>query len=207
MKKIIIIASFLFMLLPFDANADVCSEAKTDADKITYNYKIIYDKHNNAYFKIDFKNVTSKVYFEDERGREVKSNSFNVEANSLSRTIEIPIYDYNLTCEDPVRIINIVLPSYNVYANSSLCKGIESYKYCNVINSGNLSNDELEEKINMFRNELKEQGYLKEINEDTNDFNYILKNVFIIINIFLLLILVIVIFYFLKLTKKIRRKL
>lgn len=190
MERIIKFIIISLCFIPIYINADVCSEAKNDADKITYSYKVIYDVLDDAYFKVELKNLTDKLYIEDEYGKELKKNTFKVFRNSEPQEVEVPIYDKNLTCEEPVKILKINLPTYNRLSKDKICQGIEDYKYCKETLEENISEEQLRSNINSFKKSLKDKGLLKEeIKEEKSRSTIIiiLINIALILAIFIIL--------------------
>lgn len=158
---------FMLMLLTFptfinaNANADVCSKAKNDAAKVKASYKFMY-KEGLPAFKITLSNMTKNIAAVDINGADNRTGVMYADAILESYTVQIPIYDYNYTCETPARIISIKLPQYNEYADMDICSDIKDYKYCQRILTEDIKISDIYDKLVAYKTALNKSNNQKQ---------------------------------------------
>lgn len=169
MEKILKIVFCICCLFPIILKADMCSDLKSDAAKVTASYKFMY-KEGLPTFKITLNNMTKNIAIVTPDDSECKDNCvIYAEAVLSSYNVDIRIYDYNYTCKTPVRTLNIKLPQYNQYSNMDICKDIKKYKYCAEIFTEDTDVVEIHEKIINYKKALIKEDKIDVKEEELNE--------------------------------------
>lgn len=133
---------------------------------ITHDY---YIQNNQAYFNITLTNLVPEVYFIDSNSK-IKytyANTQNGQITIYGQTNTQVSYRFysNLNMCPGIKLSTkyYKLPTYNIYYNNDLCKGIETYNLCKKWTKNNYSYDEFKELIIDYKNKKAEQESKKEV--------------------------------------------
>lgn len=176
-KKIFLL--LILLLIPIKINAIVISGCKTQVlsnlkslasnVNLSYTYEI---KNNNAYFKITINNITDKIYIVDNLGNKYTYNNSNKgeiitnEYKDINK-ISFRIYSSVPDCMDDLLITKYInLPTYNIYYNDPVCKGIEDYKLCQRWATQTLGYEEFVQEVNNYK--IKKNTNIVDNNKNAN---------------------------------------
>ena len=163
---------FLLVFIPHKVNV-LCEDSElVRLSKLAQNVKFSYTyNENTSKFTITVTNTTKDLNIEY-INKEKKYNSdkeLNF-YNLYSGKHTFMIYSKSSTCSGEYLITKYVnLPYYNTLYNSSVCNGIENYKYCQKWNAVNSNREINYRKILEYKNELlKEQNEIVIVQSDEN---------------------------------------
>lgn len=169
MKKIVIF--LLFVLFPLNVEAYYCDyEDYNNMQKKALNVNIMTDYEiidDNATFTVTIYNLDESHYIIDTKN----SKTYNYNGtDSLKIIITNPgvysfeVYSTDNYCDDTYLYkLFAEIPTYNKYYKDDLCKGIESYKYCQRWFSSKITYEEFKRGVNEYKNSFKEEKIEEEI--------------------------------------------
>lgn len=165
---------FLFLLLcfPFGVKAycDVTNTPRLQkiANNLTFSYDYI-EKDDGVTFNVTFYNMNKYLYIVDINNKMTykfnNNNSISINGYKDGTKIEYRIYADAMCKDEYLKTIYINLPTYNKYYTDELCKGIESYKYCNKWVSATFTYYDFNQAIKAYKESLIEDEPI--ITEDT----------------------------------------
>lgn len=160
-KKIYFFILIIILVMPISSKAACSIEEKAKLKQIVSNVNMSYNyeiKNNSAVFSIKFNNVNSQIYFKDKNG-----NSYYGNENG-----EVILYNYNSgksysfdfygtqSCmSESVGKLYTTLPTYNPYYKLNVCDDAKEYKLCQKWVSHSLGRNEFIEKVNEYKNVIK----------------------------------------------------
>ena len=164
MYKKILFVICLFVLLPINAKALMCSnekkskfreQAKNIAVNYTYN-----ETDSDITFNIKFDNIPSDFYIYDVNTGDVYypdgASSVLISNVQKNKSYKYWVYTTDALCEKETLYTHyITIPGYNRYYKDALCKGIEDYKLCNKWLSVNMSYEEWKKEVNKYIDSFK----------------------------------------------------
>ena len=161
MKKIL----FMFLIMFVFSNAKAyCSSEETSRlsrmiNNININYEYNYDSNN---FVVTFSNITSDfiVTYMNEGNDYVSYDELEFD-NVLSGNHRFKIYSKK--CNSISIIRDVTLPHYNEFFNSSECKNIQDYSYCNKWLPNEISYDIFKEKVDKYKETINKPTEQEEI--------------------------------------------
>lgn len=162
--------------------------------KIKYNYGIIDDEMIENNIMDDEEIDESEIEIVEEIMAE---NGILTIKDVEGRNIEFNVY-YRTCDSEFMRSIKIDLPKYNAYADNPLCEGIseEEIEMCGSWYQGEVTEETLKEKVEEYKEKLKQQEIEQEKNDTTINKikDFLLKYyIYIIVAIVLIVITTIII--------------
>lgn len=174
MKKIYLLFFLVCILIfPCVTNADVCSDAKKDAEKLEYKFELFLEEGVFPKYKTTLKNFTKNLGVLEPTNQQNTTGVFTVDGAGSYYTQDISIYDRNFTCSEPVRILKLEVPLYNEYSEMTICEDIMDYKYCQPVIYEKVTLSEVLDNIKNFRNEMINREQIE--NKDYEETPYIDK--------------------------------
>ena len=123
------------------------------------NVNFAYRYHETKYsvnFEVTVLNLTNEIYMIDRSsGKYYYANNedFTISNYLSGKTIQFDFYARNTECgEDALLTKYVVLPSFNPYYTSNLCKGIESFALCQKWLKQNMTYKEFHEGVTAYLN-------------------------------------------------------
>ena len=181
-KKILLVFA-LFILLPTNVNAIMCSNDRKavfreQAKNIAVNYTYV-ELDNDVVFNIKFDNIPSDFYLYDvDTGAKYYPDGessvllMNAEKN---KSYKFWVYVDDALCQEETLYTHyITIPGYNVYSKDKLCEGIETYKLCNKWININLSYDEWKKEVNDYIKSLNKRQIEDEKEEPKGVLEYVM---------------------------------
>ncbi len=184
--RFFIIPILVFVLLfacPKVYATDDCDYAEQNRlNALASNVKASYSvsEEPEVYFTININNLTSEVYAmvkssEDKEYTEYKyseENGGNISFTSseIYKKVDfsILIYAYNPYCDrNELRTITITTPRYNPYYNYSICSDVRDFYLCQKWSDFEISYDELVNRVNDYKESLKEDDVKEEETKDS----------------------------------------
>jgi len=178
MKKHNLFILFILLFIGFKTNVKAFSYGGCNYSQIARlksfasNVNITYDyyiQNNTAYFNVTLTNITPEIYFIDSNSNKkyTYSDTQNGQItiyNQIYSKISYKFYSNLPECHGvKLNTKYHTLPSYNIYYNSALCKGIENYNLCQKWVKNNYSYDEFEELVNKYKNSKSEEKVENEV--------------------------------------------
>lgn len=202
----------IFMFCPTFIKADNgCSNSEiVKYQELAKNINVTYDyieENGQVIFKVKINNLTPGLIVKDishDKIYKYSSNEIMLPDNFYQgNSYKFYIYIDNDCSNKKVYSKYITLPYYNNYYNSSLCEGIEEFKYCQKWVKTISTGSEFEKQIISYKESLKEKHDLDEKNKEYKGLLYeisliYLKYYFIILPIFIITGIMIII----KINKK-----
>jgi len=171
MKKLILL--IILLIIPTAVKGYYCdyqdvAKYKKIASNINYSYE--YEEfEDNVKFYVTLVNLNEALYLKDSNGNiyNYTSSELVVEAKS-GENLKFYVYPTDRYCDDEyLYTIRIQLPTYNIYYNDPLCKGIQDYPLCNKWATHNLNKEKFEQKVTEYRKSLETQDKPLENDEIT----------------------------------------
>lgn len=189
-KKYLFLIIFLFLFNIHNIKAETCDKQdierlKQIANNITYTYEYIGDKYNYQLYNVTFYNLTDEIY--------IRQGNFNYFENDLTIDTEsgnnkFEVYAYNCF-EKRVSTININLPKFNEYSQSSECEeiGKDNLDICYEWYQGNLTYDQFINEIDNYNQKHNNDKDIIKILKD--NYLYVIAGGVILLIIIILLII------------------
>lgn len=166
MKKINLFILFVLVLISFNFQVKALSYGGCEYSQISRlkslvsNVNITHDYYvsgNQVYFNVTLTNLVPEFYFVDSKSniKYTYENTQNGQLTIYNLTDTQLSYRFysNLNMCRGVKLSTkyYSLPTYNVYYNSDLCKGIENYNLCKKWTKNNYSYDEFKKIVNEYK--------------------------------------------------------
>lgn len=170
-KKIYYLALFAVLLVPNIANASCSYEENVRlqklANNINFNYSFVEESYPDSIYKginftIIISNLFSDLYIYDNTSATTYYNTGGeivIPEVINGMTHEFKIYSNIDSCKNTFIMTNyVVIPAYNRFYVSSLCKNIENYALCQKWYKHTLTEDEFASKIKKYKDDLNNQN-------------------------------------------------
>lgn len=194
MKKILIFMLLLIFPLVkvngYYCNYQDVAKYKKIASNINYSYEYI-ETDNDVVFKITLVNLDPSLYLKDSKSNVYYYTSSEIVVDGKSgENISFYVYPTDTFCKkESLYTIRIQLPTYNKFYKDEICKGIETYELCNKWSTHNLSYEKFTSKVISYKESLKKDEIIIEVNDEKTILDYIIK--FAIDYYYVILILII----------------
>lgn len=165
MKKLIyfIFTIMIFTFTTFYVHANCTDEEisslKKEAEKIKVTYKHLgaVEVEGGAieysHFNLTFTNLNNYMYLKDDYNNVIKAdnNSDTIILESQTGSYKYSIFSEK--CDVPLKILNIVLPKFNIYSLDPLCEGIDGddFALCGKYYNSNISYETFMKKITDYK--------------------------------------------------------
>lgn len=177
MRRFLLFGLLIF-LFPMTTNALMCPNAdKVNFQEMAKNITTTYDyveSNGTASFQITLSNIpTNFIIKEAINGTKhpYSGSSLTVNNYESGKTYRFDVYVDDVNCFlERLYSIYVTVPFYNQYYQDEICKGIESYKYCQKWQSNTFTYEEFVKNVESYKKSLiKEEKPEKEIKESIFD--------------------------------------
>lgn len=234
MKKTIYLITTILLSLSLSTKVEAyCSQEEINAFKKIenkINATFTYDENTATYsFIFYFPNMTDYVFrFENMKRSDLNHcqftsiNEYRCTGKDFEDNITYIIKRETNTCNEELKRATVTLKkkiSYNAFSESELCNGIEEFVLCQKDYDIEITQEEFESRVELYKNNLEEKENEEDNKEKTENienekenwvkkfFNNLIKfindNIILVIVIIIFIILLIV--YSVLLTRKIKR--
>lgn len=213
MKKLTYLL-FLLLIIPIKVGAihevidSRCTNSlktilRNEGQEVSYRFSKVKNGEDVTY-TIYFYNLSENMYMTDSSGNIYTSSK--IEKLTPGSSFIINLYASNKTYCEGYKIYSktIIVPYYNPYFGSDLCKGYENYSLCKENVNVTVSQEEFEKKLNSYKESLREEVNINN-EEENNEFSlyeFIMRYKYYLTSTLATLVLVTVIFIIIKEVKK-----
>lgn len=206
MKKYVylLLFMFLFMSFPNMTKANTCMNSEKVkwqeiAKKISYSYDYL-EFNEVAVFQIKLINIDPTLIIKDAKSDKTYSaanGELILDGYNSGKNYRFNVYANDSNCGGiSLYTFYVSLPYYNSYYKSSLCQGIEDFKYCQKWTRQPSSQSEFESSIKQYKESLEKEDNPNKEKKTTTIFDgiisFYLKYYYIILPIIIIIVGIII---------------